>query len=52
MTLTPEVLKAYFAANTKATSAEFERRVSTELQMRERQSAAYVMANLERALVG
>ena len=46
-TLTPEVMKAYFVANTKETSAEFERRVSTELQLRERQSAAYVMANLD-----
>ena len=46
-TLTPEALKAYFAANYKPTTEEWERRVSTELDMRERQSAAYVMANLE-----
>jgi iron complex outermembrane receptor protein len=46
-TFTPEALKAYFAANTKATSAEWERRIFSELNMRERQSAAYVMANLE-----
>ncbi len=46
-TLTPEALKAYFAANYKPTNADWERRVSTELDMRERQSAAYVMANLE-----
>ncbi|MFL6675058.1 MAG: TonB-dependent receptor [Massilia sp.] len=46
-TLTPEALKAYFVANTKATTADWERRVSSELGMRERQSAAYVMANLD-----
>jgi len=46
-TLTPDALKAYFAANTKATSPDWERRAASELDMRERQSAAYVMANLE-----
>ncbi|SFB85073.1 TonB-dependent receptor [Massilia yuzhufengensis] len=46
-TLTPEALKAYFAANYKPTSADWERRTSTELDMRERQSSAFVMANLE-----
>jgi iron complex outermembrane recepter protein len=46
-TLTPEALKAYFAANFKPTNAQWERRVSTELDMRERQSSAYAMANLE-----
>jgi iron complex outermembrane receptor protein len=46
-TLTPEALKAYFAANSKATSPDWERRAASELDMRERQSAAYVMANLE-----
>ncbi|MEX5744442.1 TonB-dependent receptor [Massilia sp. X63] len=46
-TLTPEALKAYFAANYKPTTAEWERRVSTELDMRERQSAAYIQGNLE-----
>jgi iron complex outermembrane receptor protein len=46
-TLTPDALKAYFAANGKATSADWERRAATELDMRERQSAAYVMANIE-----
>ena len=46
-TLTPEAMKAYFAANAKATSPDWERRAATELDMRERQSAAYVMANLE-----
>ncbi|MFC0252434.1 TonB-dependent receptor [Massilia consociata] len=46
-TLTPEALKAYFAANYKPTNAQWERRVSTELDMRERQSAGYLQANLE-----
>ncbi|QJE02870.1 TonB-dependent receptor [Massilia forsythiae] len=46
-TLTPEALKAYFASGTKPTSADFERRVASELHMRERQSAIYLMANLE-----
>ena len=46
-TLSPEQLKAYFAANAKATSPEWERRVSSELDLRERQTSAYVMANLE-----
>lgn len=44
---TPDVLKAYFQANTKPTSPDYERRGASELHMRERQSAAYVMANLE-----
>ena len=46
-TLSPEQLKAYFAANAKVTSPEWERRVSSELDLRERQTSAYVMANLE-----
>lgn len=46
-TLTPEALKAYFAANYKPTNAQWERRTSTELDMRERQSSAYFQANLE-----
>ena len=46
-TLSPETLKAYFAANAKQTTSEWERRVSSELDLRERQSSAYVMANLE-----
>ena len=44
---TPEALMAYMAANTKATSPEWERRVSTEIDMRERQSSAYLQQNLE-----
>jgi iron complex outermembrane receptor protein len=46
-TFTPEALKAYFAANVKPTTDDFERRVASELHVRERQAAAYVMANLE-----
>jgi iron complex outermembrane receptor protein len=46
-TFTPDALKSYFAANTKDTTADFERRVGTELHVRERQAAAYVMANLQ-----
>jgi iron complex outermembrane receptor protein len=46
-TFRPEDLKAYFAANTKATSDEYERRVGTELHVRERQSSAYLQANYE-----
>ena len=46
-TYTPEALSAYIAANTKETSKAWERRVSSEIDMRERQSSAYLMANLE-----
>jgi iron complex outermembrane receptor protein len=46
-TQTPDALKGYIAANTKETTDDFERRVSSELNVRERQSSAYVMANLE-----
>ena len=46
-TFTPEALKAYFAANTKETTPDWERRIASELHMRERQSAAYIMGNLE-----
>ncbi|HWJ96111.1 MAG TPA: TonB-dependent receptor, partial [Telluria sp.] len=46
-TWTPDALKAYFQANTKATTPEYERRIASELHMRERQTAAYLMANLE-----
>jgi iron complex outermembrane receptor protein len=44
---TPEALMAYMAANTKATSPDWERRVSTEIDMRERQTSAYFQQNLE-----
>jgi iron complex outermembrane receptor protein len=40
-------MKAYFEANTKETTPQWERRISSELDMRERQTAAYLMANLE-----
>lgn len=46
-TYSPKALKAYIAANTKETSPEFERRVSSEIDTRERQSSAYFMAHLE-----
>jgi len=46
-TMSPETMKAYFEANTKETTAQWERRISSELDMRERQTAAYLMANLE-----
>lgn len=46
-TLSPESLKNYFATNTKTTTDDFERRIASELHMRERQGAAYVQANLE-----
>jgi iron complex outermembrane receptor protein len=46
-TYAPDVVKAYTAANTKATTPEFERRVAAEIDMRERQSAFYLMQNLE-----
>lgn len=46
-TFDPAVLQAYFANGTKETSDDFERRIASELHMRERQSAGYVMAILE-----
>lgn len=46
-TLTPESLKAFIAGQLKVTTPEFERRVVSEIDMRERQSAAYLMQNLE-----
>jgi iron complex outermembrane receptor protein len=46
-TFTPDALKAYFAANVKPTTADFERRVASELHVREQQASAYIMANLE-----
>ena len=45
--LTPETLRAFIATQLKPTSAEFERRVVGEIDMRERQTAAYLMQNLE-----
>lgn len=46
-TYTREATKDYIAGATKQTSPEWERRVNSEIDMKERQSAAYVMANLE-----
>jgi len=46
-TYTRDQTIGYIADNTKETSAAWERRVSSEIDMQERQSAAYVMANLE-----
>lgn len=43
----PDVLKAYIAGALKTTTPEFERRVASEIDMRERQSAIYLMANIE-----
>lgn len=45
--LTPDALKAYIASTVKSTTAEFERRVFGEIDIREKQTAAYVMQNLE-----
>lgn len=46
-TYSPEAMKAYIASLLKVTTPAFERRVVSEIDMRERQSAAYLMANLE-----
>jgi len=46
-TYAPEELRAYIASQLKTTTPEFERRVATEIDMRERQSALYLMANME-----
>jgi iron complex outermembrane recepter protein len=43
----PETLRGYIASQTKPTTAEFERRVAGEIDMREKQSAAYLMQNLD-----
>ncbi|MBL8514535.1 MAG: TonB-dependent receptor [Betaproteobacteria bacterium] len=45
--LTPEALRAFIATQFKPTSAEFERRVAGEIDMRERQTAAYAMQNFD-----
>lgn len=46
-TFAPEALKAYIAGLIKETTPDFERRVNSEIDMRERQSAVYLMQNLE-----
>jgi iron complex outermembrane receptor protein len=43
----PVVAKAYISAILKTTTPEFERLVASEIDMRERQKAAYIKANLE-----
>ena len=45
--LTPETLRAFIATQLKPTSAAFERRVLNEIDMRERQTSAYLMQNLD-----
>ncbi len=45
--LTPEVLRAFIATLFKPTTAAYERRVANEIELREQQSAAYLMQNLE-----
>ncbi len=45
--LTPEALRAFIASQFKPTTAEYERRVAGEIDMRERQTATYLMQNLE-----
>lgn len=42
-----EVLKSYFDGQVKTTNADFERFVSSEIDVRERQQAFYVMQNFE-----
>ncbi|QPF76372.1 TonB-dependent receptor [Roseateles sp. DAIF2] len=44
-----DVLTGFMASQFKATTPEFERRVASEIEMREKQSALYVMQNLEGA---
>lgn len=43
------VLSDFYAGQTKTTTPEFERRVAAEIEMRERQTAFYVMQNFELA---
>lgn len=46
-TYAPEALRAYIAGQLKETTPEFERRVAAEIDIRERQSAFYLMQNIE-----
>ncbi len=46
-TFAPEAMKAYIGGLVKETTPAFERRVNSEIDMRERQSALYLMQNLE-----
>jgi iron complex outermembrane recepter protein len=45
--LTPDALRAFIASQFKPTTAEFERRVAGEIDMREQQTSAYFMQNFE-----
>lgn len=45
--LTPEALRGFIASQFKPTTAEFERRVAGEIDLRERQTAFYLMQNLD-----
>ena len=45
--LTPESLKNYIGSQFKNVSTEFDRRVAGEIDIRERQTAAYLMQNME-----
>ena len=45
--LTPEALRGFISSQFKPTSDAYERRVAGEIDMRERQTAAYLMQNFE-----
>lgn len=45
--LTPEALRSFIATQFKPTTPEYERRVAGEIDMRERQTAVYLMQNFE-----
>jgi len=45
--LTPEALRGFIASQFKPTTDAYERRVAGEIDMRERQTAAYLMQNFE-----
>jgi iron complex outermembrane receptor protein len=45
--LSPDALRGYIASETKSTNSDFERRVAGEIDVREVQSAAYFMQNME-----
>lgn len=45
--LTPEAMRGFISSQFKPTTAEYERRVAGEIDMRERQTATYLMQNLE-----
>jgi iron complex outermembrane recepter protein len=45
--LNPDTLRSFIATQLKPTSSEFERRVLNEIEMRERQTAVYLMQNFD-----